>query len=182
MANEDLRRGVGEPDEDAATTSSTTPAAGTTPTPPPPVVPPVRPHPMGGGGGTVTPQAVLRLLEAADQMVAVCTQWHPEGMLEVLEAYRALPDVLHRVAKAWQILHQHAADGYPLHPVVLDLVEALHRHQMLTAQSAEEIAPTARSLHARELEALQDPRNAMWDVRANSDRPLRPVPPAGTGS
>ena len=71
MANEDLRRGVGEPDEDAATTSSTTPAAGTTPTPPPPVVPPVRPHPMGGGGGTVTPQAVLHLLEAADQMVAV---------------------------------------------------------------------------------------------------------------
>lgn len=180
MANEDLRRGVGEPDEDAATTSSTTPSAGTTPTPPPPVVPPVRPHPMGGGGGTVTPQAVLRLLEAADQMVAVCTQWHPEGMLEVLEAYRALPDVLHRVAKAWQILHQHASDSYPLHPVVLDLVEALHRHQMLTAQSAEEIAPTARSLHARELEALQDPRNAMWDVRANQDAvPLRPVPRAG---
>lgn len=128
----------------------------------------------------MTPRPVLELLEAADRMFAVCQSWHPEGMVEVLEAYRALPDVLHRVAEAWKILHRHAADEYPLHPVVLDLVEALHRHQVLTAQAAEEIAPTARSLHARELEALQDRRNAMWDVRANQDAaPLRPVPRAG---
>jgi hypothetical protein len=112
---------------------------------------------------------MLIMQEAADQMVSTAQAWQPEGMLEVLDAHRHLPDVLRRVADAMAILHRHAEERYPLAPVVVELIEAVHRHQMMTAAAAEEIAPTSRALHRREIEALDNPRNAMWDVRANSN-------------
>lgn len=115
----------------------------------------------------MTQRPMLQMQEMADQLVALATHWEPEGMLEVLDAYRHLPDVLHRIAQAWQIFYRKAAERYPLAPVVVELIEAVYRHQEMTAVAAEEVAPTARALHAREIEALADPRNAMWDVRAN---------------
>lgn len=120
---------------------------------------------------TTTP--MLTAAEAADQIVATLTRWEPVGMMEVLDAYRMWPDVLRRLGEAWEILHRKAADGpagYPLHPVVLELVEGVARHQRLTAAAAEEIAPTAHALHREQIEALDDPRKAMWDHRANRDR------------
>lgn len=130
---------------------------------------------------------MLQLHELADQMVAILTRWEPEGMMEVLEAYRHWPDTLHRLEQAWALLHQRAQEGYPLHPVVVELIEAVSRHQRLTAQHAEEIAPTAAALHRREIEALSDGRNAMWDHRANREHATppataRPVPASDGGA
>lgn len=122
---------------------------------------------------------MLQMMELADQMVAIATRWEPEGMLEVLDAYRHWPDVLHRAAEAWKIMHRKAQEQYPLAQVVVELIEAVHRHQEMTAGAAEEIAPTARALHGREIDALDDARNAMWDVRANrGSLPLRQPTPA----
>jgi hypothetical protein len=157
------------------------------PTRPPVPVPtapqrPVQPAPPAGPpsatGGTMTRNPMLIMLESADEMVAIATRWDPAGMLPVLDAHKLLPDVLRRVADAVKILHRHAQERYPLNPVVVELIEAVHRHQMLTAAAAEEIAPTARALHRREIEALADPRNAMWDVGANQQAapPPGPVP------
>lgn len=123
--------------------------------------------------GPTAQRPMLVAMEAADQIVAQLTRWEPEGMLEVLHAYRYWPDVLRRLEEAWAILHRKATDGlhgYPLHPAVLELVEAVARHQRLTAAAAEEIAPTAHALHREQIEALEDPRQAMWDHRANRDR------------
>lgn len=113
---------------------------------------------------------MLQMQEMADQMVAVATRWEPEGMLEVLDAYRHLPDVLHRVAEAWKIMHRKAQAEYPVKAVIVELIEAVQRTQELTANAAEEIAPTAHALHRDQIEALEDKRNAMWDYRANKDR------------
>jgi hypothetical protein len=116
---------------------------------------------------------MLQVQEAADQIVAILTRWEPEGMLEVLYAYRHWPDALNRLVEAWAILHRKATNGlagYPLHPAVTDLIESVSRHQRLTATAAEEIAPTAHALHREQIEALEDPRKAMWDHRANRDR------------
>jgi hypothetical protein len=113
---------------------------------------------------------MLQIQEATDQIVAVVTRWEPEGMLEVIEAYRQWPDALARLVDAWVILHRKAAERYPLHPVIVELVEAVSRHQRLTAAAAEEIAPTAHALHRPEIEALADKRKEMWDHRANRER------------
>ena len=115
----------------------------------------------------MTQTPMLQMQEAADQINAIAQRWEPIGMLEVLEAYKGWPDLLHRLGEAWAIMHRKAQESYPLNPVVLELVNAVERHQQVTAAAAEEIAPTARVLHQREIEALADKRNAMWDVRAN---------------
>ena len=111
---------------------------------------------------------MLQMQEAADLIYQVATRWEPEGMLEVLEAYKGWPDLLNRLGEAWAIMHRKAQEQYPLKPVVVELIEAVQRHQQMTAAAAEEIAPTARALHRDQIEALTDQRNAMWDVRANA--------------
>lgn len=115
----------------------------------------------------MTQTPMMQMQEAGDQIYAIVQRWEPEGMLEVLEAYKGWPDLLHRLGEAWGIMHRKAQESYPLNPVVVELIEAVQRHQQMTAAAAEEIAPTARALHQREIEALADKRNAMWDVRAN---------------
>ena len=124
---------------------------------------------------------MMRMVEAADMIYRDVQSWEPEGMLEVLEAYRHWPDVLHRLSEAWTLMHRKALDEFPLKPVVVELIEAVQRHQHMTAAAAEEIAPTARAVHRDQIDALDNPRNAMWDVRANRDSAAAPVRPAQSG-
>lgn len=118
------------------------------------------------GGGGASPIRVM--LEATEQINRACQAWEPAGMLEVLAVYDQWPTVLEELTKAWAAMHTKAQAEFPLKPVVVALVEGVHRAQRTTAAAAEQIAPTARAVHRDKLDALEDPRNAMWDLRANN--------------
>lgn len=117
--------------------------------------------------------AMSAMRDLAEQMTAVAAKYTPggdDGMLEVVEMYRDYPDVIRQIARAWKEMHVKAQEAYPMHAAAVDLVEAVYRTQLACATTAEQIAPTIRSLHRDEIERLQDKRQAMWDQRANKDR------------
>lgn len=133
-----------------------------------------RPLTDRNGGTTMTsgPSAMQKMLDLAEQMVEVATKFErPDGVMELLDReYKRLPDVQRTVAKAWKIMHERATDpidGDPLPPVIMDLLQQLFDHQMRGAATAEQITPLAKRLEQARIDALADPRNRMWDQRAN---------------
>jgi hypothetical protein len=114
------------------------------------------------------------MIDLAEQMVAVATKFErPTGVMELLnQEYSRLGELNRIVARAWHVMHVRATDGKtgdPLSPTVMELLERLYRHQLVNAETADQIAPLAKRQEQVRIDALADPRNRMWDHRANQD-------------
>jgi len=134
-----------------------------------------RPDPTTGGtmADQAAPSAMTRMLDLIEtDMAAIARNYDPAGMLDVIDEYARWPDVQRALSKVWEIMHAKAEEYYPLKPAAAGLVAAIGKHQIAVANAAEVIAPTIRSLHRQQIEALDDSRNAMWDHRANG-RPVQ---------
>lgn len=131
--------------------------------------------PTGAEGGMwMSDSAMKQMLDLAQQMVQVASKYERhQGVMDTLEKeYKLLGEVSRTVADAWKTLHDRATDpttGDPLPPSVMELLAELHRHQMVMAATADQVAPLAKRLEAARIEALRDPRNRQWDHRANQD-------------
>lgn len=116
---------------------------------------------------TEGPNPMDQLQRLAEEMHRIIRLHHPAGMVAVIDTYERWPQVLQELGRAWDRMHQNAAEAYPLAPAVLALVQSVAKNQHNTVPVAVEIAPTARKLHRRELDDLQDRRKRMWDHSAN---------------
>jgi len=141
-------------------------------------VPPAAPAPAVPVPGVITVQPITsgastmaatmrRLLDLAEQMQAIAAQYDPEGMLEVVDDYRQLPEVLDGFASALRVFHGKAEESYPLKPIIVELIGSTARHQVATARAADEIYPAIITLHREQLEELEDAKAAMWDHSRN---------------
>ena len=127
-----------------------------------------------GGAMSNTPSAMAQMLNLAEQMVEVAAKFErPSGVMELLDReYAALGQVQRTVAKAWKVMHVRATDphtGDPLPPIVMELLDELQQHQLRGAATADQIVPLAKRLEQARIDALADPRNRMWDHRANQE-------------
>jgi hypothetical protein len=115
------------------------------------------------------------LLQLTRQMLDVARRHEPTGMLEVVDDYRRLPEILSTVALALKTAHEKAQERYPVHPTTAATIAGLHRSQLATAASAADIAPAIERLNKADLDRLRAPRKGdgetMWDVRANQHQP-----------
>lgn len=118
-----------------------------------------------GAGAGIGP--IKAMMEAAEQINRAVRAWDPQGMMEVLAVYERWPEVMEELTRAWGVLHDKAQTQFPQRTVVTDLIAEVHRTQRVVTNATEQIAPTFRAVHRKELEHLEDPRNAMWDLRAN---------------
>jgi hypothetical protein len=114
------------------------------------------------------------LLDLAEQMKLVAATFQrPQGVMDLINReYTILPEVLLALTGAWTAVHRRATDpvdGDPLPAPVMDLLEQIAKTQRIAADAAAEVAPLARRLEQHRIEALSDPRNRMWDHRANGD-------------
>lgn len=117
-------------------------------------------------------QGVRRLIELAEEMRGVAARIEPpEGAVELITAeYTRLPELFRALAAVVTTYHVQQTETTPLHPRVMEAIAALARVQETCAQAAEAIPPLALRLHAEEIERQNDPRQAMWDLRANRGR------------
>lgn len=120
----------------------------------------------------MTASAMRALLDHAEEMQRIAATFErPDGVMELIEReYALLPEVLEALVGAWVAIHVRATDsvtGDPLPAPVMELLEQIARTQRAAAQAAAEVAPLARRLSQARIDALRDPRNRMWDHRAN---------------
>jgi len=124
-----------------------------------------------GGPVSAGPSVMRALLALAEEMKAVAIKHErPEGVMQLIQEYEILPEVLDVLTEAWTAWHTRATDphdGDPLNPAVMDLLAEIAKTQRVAAHAAAEVAPLARRLEAARIEALRDRRNRMWDLRAN---------------
>lgn len=123
--------------------------------------------PATNGGTGTGPNPMKLYLQFTEEMMRSVLRYQPEGILEVLETYRMWSEGLAQEAKVWRKIHEIAAEAYPLKPAVVAIIEGIAKNQDKTAQAAAEIYRIAVKMHGEDLERLRDPRNAMWDLRAN---------------
>ena len=108
----------------------------------------------------------FRLPELAAEMSAAAAAYDPESMLDVERHLRALPDALSHVANATRVTVARAAEEWPIHGAVLELLAQVYQLQMQAAQAGAEVGPAFRRLHEADLNRHEQPRKGerKWNV------------------
>lgn len=115
--------------------------------------------------------AQARFLEAASEMLGAALSYRPEGMMQVGNDFNRMPEAFRNIANAMQMMAQRAHAEDPIHAAIIDQMQVVYQHLQAAATAAEELGPAFRSLHAVDIQRLEQPRvnEQRWDVSANRD-------------
>lgn len=104
-------------------------------------------------------------------MLGAALSYRPEGMMQVGNDFNRMPEAFRNIANAMQQMAQRAHAEDPIHPGILDQMQVVYQHLQSAATAAEELGPAFRSLHAVDIQRLEQPRinEQRWDVSANRD-------------
>lgn len=95
----------------------------------------------------------------------------PAGVVELIDVeYVLLADLMREMIGVWTDFHMRATDpveGVPMPPPVMNALAAIATVQAKTATTVEAIPALARKVCADRLALLDDPKQAMFDLRAN---------------
>lgn len=120
------------------------------------------------------------MLELAEEMTKAAQRWDPVGeklgMRTVAQEFTLWPEVIKEVAKAARVISDKTADpqgGVPFHPLILSLIESVHRNQGSAVGTTDEIPALIKSLHRKQFEVLDETpyhaNNDMWGYSANRE-------------
>ncbi|MDH6130370.1 hypothetical protein [Kitasatospora sp. GP82] len=126
--------------------------------------------PATGGDSMSAPQVFAR---AAEAVASAYQQYSPPHMLAVAAEYEGLPAGIRSAAKALGQLALNTAERYPAHKAVAEAVTGVVASMLTAAQTADEIAPAFRHLHADDIARHTAPRNGwtgeqMWNIGAGT--------------
>ncbi|MFG2128342.1 hypothetical protein ACGFNV_11145 [Streptomyces sp. NPDC048751] len=100
---------------------------------------------------------------SAEEVANAYAVYEPPAMASVAAEYKGLPDAIRHVNEAVMALAENSAEHYPMDPAMADGVNQVAKILEATAAYADEIEPTFRQVHDRDLMRLENPRtNEHW--------------------
>lgn len=108
-------------------------------------------------------------IAAATEMARAAAAYQPTGMLQVGQDFTGLEEALRIHAQALRTTVENAAEHWPLHPNIVELMRQIHGLQLKAAELASELKPAFTQLHDVDIARLENPRTGerMWDVSSN---------------
>lgn len=162
-------------------TTKNTPVVAPVELPPIPLPGANAPAPLATGGNAMSYSPMRAMLQLAEEMTKAAQRWNPVqdkvGMRQVAREFEIWPEVIKEFAKACQVVSDKTTDprdGVPLNPLILSVIDSVHRNQTKSvASAAEEVPGLIRSLHRKQFEVLEETphhaNNDMWGYSANKE-------------
>lgn len=111
----------------------------------------------------------FRLAEVSAEMHAAACHYSPEGMGQVEQDVKRIPEVLGNVAQAIKVYMERSREEMPIDSTVVEVLGQAHQLLLHALEVSGELSPTFRNKHDNDLARLHNPRRneRMWDVGVN---------------
>ena len=130
-----------------------------------------RPAPPGTKAGESMADTTpgLWFNEAAAEMQAAATAYHPDGAMHVLATIEGFPEALTSIANTFRILAEHCDTAFPVHQRVGEALNEVFLRLQQAIPAAEEVGKIFRVEHEHDINRIEDPRTGeeMWDTTNN---------------